>query len=69
MPRDRQVELELIAVKNNTITGCCDLRDLRVFLLEDTVLKSVRSQYELMIIHIIICRNDLWNNLRSTPYL
>ena len=54
MPRERRVELVLISV-NNTLTGYCDLRDLRVVLLEDIVVKVVRSQYEMMIIHIIIC--------------
>ena len=56
MPKDRQVELELIAPVNNTLTGCCDLQDLYVVLLKDIVAKSIRSQYEMMIIHIIICR-------------
>jgi hypothetical protein len=55
MPRERQVKLELISV-NNTLTGGCDLRDLRVIYLEDIVVQIVRSQYEMMIIHIIICR-------------
>ena len=55
MAREIQVELGPISV-NNTLTGICDLRDLRVVLLEDIVSKSVRSQYKTMIVIIIFCR-------------
>ena len=55
MPRERQVELGPISV-NNTLTDACDLRDLRVVLLEDIVSKSERSQYETMNVIIIFCR-------------
>ena len=55
MLREIQVEVDLISV-NNTLTGACDLRDLRVVLLEDIVSKSERSQYETMNEIIIFCR-------------
>ena len=56
-------QLEPVSV-NSTLTGICDLCNLRVVLLEDIVSKSERSQYETMneflIFSRIFCGTICW---------